>query len=63
MSIAKYKKPIFSIGHPIVGDTLYGDKSHQKKHPRLMLHALAISFRSPAQVVIFIESPVPSLFP
>ena len=32
----------FSIGHPIVGDTLYGDKSLQKTFPRLMLHALSI---------------------
>lgn len=53
----------FSIGHPIVGDTLYGDKSLQEKYPRLMLHALAIRFHSPAQKEIFIESPPPSVFP
>ena len=32
----------FGIGHPIVGDTLYGDTSLQKTFPRLMLHALSI---------------------
>lgn len=32
----------FGIGHPIVGDTLYGDKSLQKTFPRLMLHAFSI---------------------
>jgi len=53
----------FSIGHPIVGDTLYGDKSLQEKYPRLMLHALAIRFHSPAQTEIFIQSPPPSVFP
>jgi RluA family pseudouridine synthase len=53
----------FSIGHPIVGDTLYGDKSLQKKYPRLMLHALAISFSSPEQEDLSIESPSPLVFP
>jgi RluA family pseudouridine synthase len=32
----------FGIGHPVVGDTLYGEKSLQKTFPRLMLHALSI---------------------
>jgi tRNA pseudouridine32 synthase/23S rRNA pseudouridine746 synthase len=35
----------FAIGHPIVGDTLYGDKACQKTFPRLMLHALSIRIR------------------
>jgi tRNA pseudouridine32 synthase / 23S rRNA pseudouridine746 synthase len=52
----------FSIGHPIVGDTLYGDKSLQKKYPRLMLHALAVRFSSPAMEDILIESPIPPAF-
>jgi RluA family pseudouridine synthase len=52
----------FSIGHPVVGDTLYGDKSLQKSYPRLMLHAHAIRFRSSAQVEISIESPNPEFF-
>jgi RluA family pseudouridine synthase len=53
----------FGIGHPIVGDTLYGDKSLQKKYPRLMLHARAICFRSSSQQDILIESPIPPVFP
>jgi tRNA pseudouridine32 synthase/23S rRNA pseudouridine746 synthase len=53
----------FSIGHPIVGDTIYGDKSFQKKYPRLMLHALAIRFSSPEQEDLLIESPSPLVFP
>jgi tRNA pseudouridine32 synthase / 23S rRNA pseudouridine746 synthase len=53
----------FSIGHAIVGDTLYGDKSLQKKYPRLMLHALALRFRSAAFEDISIESPIPPEFP
>jgi RluA family pseudouridine synthase len=52
----------FSIGHPVVGDMLYGDKSLQKRYPRLMLHAHAIRFRSSAQVEISIESPNPEFF-
>jgi RluA family pseudouridine synthase len=52
----------FSIGHPIVGDPLYGDQSLQRRHSRLMLHALAIRFRSPAQGDVIIESPIPPVF-
>jgi 23S rRNA-/tRNA-specific pseudouridylate synthase len=54
---------LFSIGHPIVGDALYGDKSCQRKYSRLMLHALAIRFSSPEQEDILIESPNPLAFP
>jgi RluA family pseudouridine synthase len=52
----------FSIGHAIVGDTLYGDKSLQKRFPRLMLHALAIRFSRLSRVEVFIESKIPSIF-
>jgi RluA family pseudouridine synthase len=46
----------FSIGHPVVGDTLYGDKPLQKTFPRLMLHSLSIRFKSAAGDEIKIES-------
>ena len=46
----------FSIGHPVVGDTLYGDKPLQKTFPRLMLHSLSIRFKSAAGDEIQIES-------
>jgi RluA family pseudouridine synthase len=52
----------FSIGHPIVGDTLYGDKSLQKTFPRMMLHALSIRFKSAAGDEIQIESPAGESF-
>jgi RluA family pseudouridine synthase len=52
----------FSIGHAIVGDTLYGDTSLQKRFPRLMLHALNIRFHLPTGEEIFIESSIPSIF-
>lgn len=38
-----------SIGHPIVGETLYGRNRAETEEPqRLMLHALRISFRHPS---------------
>jgi len=46
----------FSIGHPVVGDTLYGDKPLQKTFPRLMLHSLSIRLKSAAGDEIQIES-------
>jgi RluA family pseudouridine synthase len=52
----------FSIGHAIVGDTLYGDKSLQKNFPRLMLHALNIRFSWLSREEVFIESKIPSIF-
>jgi 23S rRNA-/tRNA-specific pseudouridylate synthase len=53
----------FSIGHSIVGDTLYGDKFIQKQYQRLMLHALSIRFCSLAKEDILIESAIPPVFP
>ena len=52
----------FGIGHPIVGDTLYGDKSLQKTFPRLMLHALQIEFIEWNAQKIHIASKIPSSF-
>ena len=51
----------FSIGHAIVGDALYGDKSLQKNFPRLMLHALNIRFSWLSREEVFIESQPPSI--
>jgi 23S rRNA-/tRNA-specific pseudouridylate synthase len=33
-----------SIGHPVVGDPLYGPHKPRLEAPRLMLHALSIEF-------------------
>jgi len=35
------------IGHPIIGDVLYGSESDRSKVQRLMLHASELSFREP----------------
>jgi tRNA pseudouridine32 synthase/23S rRNA pseudouridine746 synthase len=53
---------LFSIGHPVVGDLRYGDRSVQGRFPRLMLHALTVEFRSPGGKDLRIEAPVPATF-
>lgn len=52
----------YSIGHPIVGDVLYGDKALQKTFPRLMLHALSICLNLPTGEYACFESELPSVF-
>lgn len=34
----------YAIGHPVAGDTLYGDPALQRLCPRLMLHSLRMAF-------------------
>jgi 23S rRNA-/tRNA-specific pseudouridylate synthase len=36
-----------SIGHPILGDVIYGGKKVQNAVPRLLLHARKIAFQHP----------------
>ena len=36
-----------SIGHPIAGDTLYGDAANQQMAPRLLLHAWHLALQHP----------------
>ena len=36
-----------SLGHPIYGDTLYGDESDSEIMPRQALHAYGLNFKSP----------------
>jgi tRNA pseudouridine32 synthase/23S rRNA pseudouridine746 synthase len=38
---------MLSLGHPIVGDPLYGDQALQASHPRLMLHACRLALPHP----------------
>ena len=52
----------YSIGHPLVGDLRYGDRSLQRGFPRLMLHAKRIEFRLPAGTDVAIEAPMPYSF-
>jgi 23S rRNA pseudouridine1911/1915/1917 synthase len=48
-----------SIGHPVVGDTLYGAQSQPGLAGRFFLHAHRIRFRSPASgEEVVIESPL-----
>jgi RluA family pseudouridine synthase len=53
---------LFGIGHPIVGDPLYGDKLFQRSFPRLMLHASSIRLTLPAGGEIQVESPSAAAF-
>ncbi|MET0540666.1 MAG: RluA family pseudouridine synthase, partial [Variovorax sp.] len=39
---------LLSIGHPILGDALYGSEAVQARAPRLMLHATSLAFTHPA---------------
>lgn len=39
---------LLSIGHPILGDALYGNEGVQQRAGRLLLHASALSFTHPA---------------
>jgi len=53
---------LYSIGHPIVGDLRYGDRTMQSRFLRLMLHAAAISLRLPSGEEVTIEASVPESF-
>ncbi|MCB4755941.1 MAG: RluA family pseudouridine synthase [Elusimicrobia bacterium] len=52
----------YSIGHPVVGDLLYGDRALQKTFPRLMLHASEIEFGLPQGEKLRLASPLPESF-
>ncbi len=49
-----------AIGHPILGDRLYGNDAVQARAPRLLLHASALAFSHPVsgQPLLF-NSPAP----
>jgi tRNA pseudouridine32 synthase/23S rRNA pseudouridine746 synthase len=49
---------LLSIGHPILGDALYGSEEVQARAPRLLLHASELVFVHPAtQQTLRFESP------
>lgn len=52
----------YSIGHPVVGDPLYGDRTTRLGYPRLMLHAWKLEFKLPSGGDMVIEAPVPESF-
>ncbi len=47
------------IGHPILGDAMYGDAGSA---PRLMLHAYRLRFKHPAKGWMDVEAPLPEGF-
>ena len=53
---------LYSVGHPIVGDLRYGDKTIQQNFSRIMLHAKSIEFKLKGNKVINAEAPVPESF-
>ncbi len=51
---------LLSIGHPILGDALYGNEDVRQRAPRLLLHATVLEFRHPADGrLLRLESPPP----
>jgi tRNA pseudouridine32 synthase/23S rRNA pseudouridine746 synthase len=52
----------YSIGHPIVGDRLYGEKAAQSAFPRMMLHAQEITFKLPSGEEKTVEAPLAESF-
>jgi 23S rRNA-/tRNA-specific pseudouridylate synthase len=52
------------LGHPIVGDTLYGSHGdYYQKLNRHLLHAHALTFEHPiTKGIVRVESPVPQVF-
>ncbi len=53
---------LYHIGHPILGDLRYGDRSRQARFPRLMLHALSLEFALPSGEFATVEAPPPPSF-
>jgi RluA family pseudouridine synthase len=48
---------LYAIGHPILGDALYGENRPVGGAPRLMLHALHLSLTHPAGPEIYVDAP------
>jgi 23S rRNA-/tRNA-specific pseudouridylate synthase len=53
---------LYHIGHPIVGDRMYGDTTLQRRFPRLMLHAESIAFTKADGSGLVVESAATELF-
>lgn len=50
------------LGHPIVGDPLYGDRAKQRDFARLMLHARRLALSLPSGEHLSIEAAIPDSF-
>ena len=53
---------LYSIGHPIVGDTRYGDKTLQQGFPRLMLTSTGIDLTLPSGKRLTLANIIPDDF-
>lgn len=53
---------LYSIGHPIAGDLLYGHRAEQRQYSRLMLHALSIGITTQKGGPLTLTAPVPHDF-
>jgi 23S rRNA pseudouridine1911/1915/1917 synthase len=51
------------IGHPVVGDTVYGFKSQRFKLNGQLLHAIKLTFTHPTtNEVMTFDAPIPNYF-
>jgi tRNA pseudouridine32 synthase/23S rRNA pseudouridine746 synthase len=53
---------LYHLGHAIVGDPLYGDRTLQQGFGRLMLHAWRLSVPLPSGRDLALEAPLPGSF-
>jgi len=53
---------LYSLGHPIAGDSRYGDSALQRGHPRLMLTATGIELLLPSGTRLDLRDRLPSDF-
>ena len=53
---------LYAAGHPIVGDERYGDRQHQRRYPRVMLHAAALELALPGGKDLHVTAAPPPLF-
>jgi tRNA pseudouridine32 synthase/23S rRNA pseudouridine746 synthase len=53
---------LYSIGYPIAGDPLYGDRETQRTYPRMMLHAYRLTVHLPPNEPMTLEAPIPGSF-
>lgn len=53
---------LYSIGHPVIGDRLYGDAAKQVRYPRLMLHSWKLKFKDMSGKPLSFEADPPSDF-
>lgn len=53
---------LFSLGHAILGDLLYGDREVQAQYPRLMLHAVEATVTTIDGTPLTVHAPLPEAF-